>query len=116
MISFELSEEQELIRETLRDFAAAELREIARDCDEQSALPNELLQKGWELGLVSQAIPEELGGDGIPRSPLTNAIVAEELACGSASLAAALLAFLDAKPDVRANMFGRLERFLGRRK
>ncbi len=92
MISFGPTEEQELIRETVHEFAQTELREIARECDEASRLPEELLDKTWELGLVAGSIPERLGGAGIERSPVTSAIVAEELAFGDVPLAVAALA------------------------
>jgi alkylation response protein AidB-like acyl-CoA dehydrogenase len=92
MISFGPTEEQELIRETVGDFARTELRALARECDEASSTPDELLAKTWELGLVDGMIPEELGGGGIERSPITNALVLEELACGDLPLAAAAMA------------------------
>jgi alkylation response protein AidB-like acyl-CoA dehydrogenase len=50
MISFGPTEEQDLIRQTVHEFAAGEMREIARPCDEKRELPDELLQKSWELG------------------------------------------------------------------
>ena len=53
MISFGPTEEQELIRQTVHEFAESELRELARSCDEKRELPDELLQKSWELGLVA---------------------------------------------------------------
>jgi len=92
MISFELTEEQTFIRESVRKFARTELREIARKCDEASNLSDELLAKTWELALTSSSIPERLGGAGLPHSCVTFAIVAEELAFGDAPLAAAALA------------------------
>ncbi|MGE3594593.1 MAG: acyl-CoA dehydrogenase family protein [Dehalococcoidia bacterium] len=92
MISFGLTEDQELIRETAREFAQKELREIARQCDEQSRCPDELLDAVWGLGLASLSIPERLGGGGGQRSPVTNAIVAEALGFGDVPLAAAALA------------------------
>ncbi len=92
MISFGPTEEQQLIRETVREFADSEMRSIARDADEASAVPDEFLEKTWELGLVNSAIPEEFGGGGMERSPITNALVLEELGYGCASLAAAALA------------------------
>ena len=91
MISFGPTEEQELIRETLREFAASELREAARPSDEANRVPDELLEKAWELGVASAAIPTEFGGDGTERSPITNAIILEELGHGCVSLAAAAL-------------------------
>ena len=91
MISFGPTEEQDLIRQTVHEFAEGEMREIARPCDEKRALPDELLQKSWELGLVAGAIPESYGGGGIGRSPVTNALVLEELGWGDVPLAAAAL-------------------------
>ena len=92
MISFKPTEEQELIRDTLREFATGELRDVSRPSDEASQVPSELLEKVWELGLVNSAIPEKFGGGGMERSPVTNAIVLEELGYGCVSLAAAAVA------------------------
>jgi alkylation response protein AidB-like acyl-CoA dehydrogenase len=92
MISFGLTEEQELVRETVREFATTEMREIARDCDESGQVPDDFLQKIWELGLVSSAIPESYDGGGLDRSPITNLLVLEELGFGDASLAVAAMA------------------------
>jgi alkylation response protein AidB-like acyl-CoA dehydrogenase len=76
----------------MHDFAKSALRPIARECDENSKLPATLLAQAAELGLVSTQLPEAVGGGGEPRSPITNAIVAEELAWGDATLAVAMLA------------------------
>lgn len=92
MISFGLSEEQSLVRDTAAEFAKSELRGRARECDESFECPQELLQRSWELGLVSAAIPEELGGGGMAPGHTTTVIALEELAYGCASLAAAALA------------------------
>ena len=91
MISFGPTEEQELIQQTVHEFAQSEMRERARPCDEKRELPDEFLQKSWELGLVAGAIPEAYGGGGIGRSPVTNALVLEELAWGDVPLAAAAM-------------------------
>ena len=92
MISFGLSDDQEMIRETLREFAADTLRPIGRECDETASIPEELLQSAWELGLTSTQIPAEYGGGGEERALVTNSIVLEELAYGDAALAVALSA------------------------
>jgi alkylation response protein AidB-like acyl-CoA dehydrogenase len=92
VISFKLEEEQEIAREALRDFAGEVMRPAARECDEASAIPEDLLAQTWELGLVSTQIPAAYGGAGEARSPITNAIVLEELAWGDASLALAAVA------------------------
>ncbi len=92
MISFGPTEEQELIRDTLREFASSELREVARASDEAGQLPETLLDKVWELSLVNSEIPEAYSGGGLDRSPVTNALILEELGHGCVSLASAAMA------------------------
>ena len=92
MISFKLEEEQEIVRDAMRDFAGEAMRPIARDCDEASSIPDDFLAQSWELGLVSTQIPEAYGGAGEARSPITNTLLLEELAWGDAALAIAAMA------------------------
>ncbi len=92
MISFALTEEQEVVRQVMREFAEQAMRPLARDCDESSKIDEEFLAQSWELGLVSTQIPEAYGGGGEARSPLTSALLLEELAFGDAALALAALA------------------------
>ena len=92
MISFAPTEEQEVVRQVMRDFASQAMRPLARDCDESSKLSEDFLAQSWELGLVSTQIPEAYGGAGEARSPVTGALLLEELAFGDAALALAALA------------------------
>ena len=69
MISFKLTEEQEVVRDALHSFAEQAMRPIARECDEASEIPEDFLQQTWELGLVSTQIPEAFGGAGEDRAP-----------------------------------------------
>lgn len=92
MISFGMTEEQQMVRDAMREFAADAMRPIARECDEASAIPDDFLETAWSLGLTSTQIPESYGGAGEARSMVTNAILLEELAFGDASLAMAALA------------------------
>jgi len=92
VISFEMTEEQGLVRDAMREFAAAEIRKRARACDEASDTPADFLASAWSLGLTSTPIPERHGGAGEPRSCVTTAILLEELAHGDAALAIAALA------------------------
>jgi alkylation response protein AidB-like acyl-CoA dehydrogenase len=87
-----MTEEQEVARDALHDFAEEAIRPLARDCDEASKMSDDFLAQSWELGLVSTQIPEDFGGGGEARSPITNAIVLEELAWGDATLALAAVA------------------------
>jgi alkylation response protein AidB-like acyl-CoA dehydrogenase len=92
VISFKLTEEQEVVREAMHDFAEQAVRPMARDADEESKLPEEFLAQSWELGLVSTQLPDAYGGGGEARSPITNAIMVEELAWGDPALAIAAFA------------------------
>ena len=92
MLSFQPSEDQELIRDTVAAFAREQVRPQARDADESGAIPAALIQQGWELGLVQSAIPEAYGGAGDTHSAVTGALIAEELAWGDLSIALHLLA------------------------
>jgi len=90
LIDFDPSEEQQLIAETVKQFAQNEVRPRARDCDEAGKLPAELLQEAHALGLVANAIDERFGGGGA-RSAVTGALVAEELGWGDLAIALAIL-------------------------
>ncbi len=90
MIDFEPTEEQQLIVDTVRQFAQNEVRPRARDCDESGKLADEVLGAAHELGLVANALPEAQGGGG-ERSAVTGVLIAEELAWGDLALAIAML-------------------------
>src|SRR5882762_1718399 len=92
MIDFELSEEQQMIRDSVGGFAREEIRAAARPADESGEIPSQLIAKAWQFGLVSGAIPEQYGGGGDARSAVTGAIVAEEVAFGDFAIALHALA------------------------
>lgn len=92
MISFAPTEEQEVAREAMREFAEKSMRPIARECDEAESVPHAFLEEAWQLGLTATQLPEAFGGAGEARSPLTHALVLEELAYGDAGLALAAVA------------------------
>src|SRR5678815_570058 len=92
MVNFKPTEEQELLRDTLQNFAREVIRPSAREADEEDRVAPELVQKGWELGLVPASIPEEHGGYGTVRSALGSAIELEELAYGDLSTTLHLVA------------------------
>ena len=97
-----LSEEQRITRESMRRFAEQQLREVARDADEAGAAPEGFYARTMELGLGLMPIPEAFGGAGMPRSPMSNVLNAEDLAWGDLSLALGTLtplAFINAVLD-----------------
>lgn len=86
------TEEQQMIVETVGEFAAEQLRPAATDADANAATPEALLSRTSELGIGLVGIPEELGGFGTERGVVTNTLVAEALAHGDMGLAVAALA------------------------
>ena len=80
-----LTEEQRMIRDLARDFAQAELRPHAARWDEEGYVPDAVLAKMGELGLLGMLVPEEWGGTG--SDYFTYALAIEEIAAGCASTA-----------------------------
>ena len=99
MVDFSLSEEQELIQETARSFAAA-LRERLREAEEARKLPDDLLAGYAELGLAAIDLPEVVGGANLGLA--TNCLAIEELAAGDLGCAYSLPGFEPALRLVRA--------------
>ncbi len=85
-------DEQQMLRESVRDFALAKLRPAAQSADEACATPPELLAQANELGLTMVGVPEELGGAVAERSAVTTVLMAEALAQGDMGIALACLA------------------------
>jgi acyl-CoA dehydrogenase len=86
MVDFSPTEDQELLRQTLADFAREVLRPQLRESDEKGTVPADLTAKAWELGLVQESIPESVGGFGGTRSAVSGTLVLEELAYGGLAL------------------------------
>lgn len=73
----ELSEEHRLLRETVRQFAEAEVKPHAREIDASGEFPRDFFTKAGELGLAGVAVPEEWGGAGM--DPIAYTLVIEEV-------------------------------------
>jgi len=90
MYSFDPSEEQQMLIDAINRYARMDLRNHAHDCDEESHLPYELVEKGWELGYLQASVPDEYGGFG-ERSVVTGVLAAEEMAWGDLAGALAVM-------------------------
>jgi len=89
-MNFELTDEQNMIRETVRDFAEREIKPVAQELDEKSEFSYDLTRKMGELGLFGMYLPEQYGGQGL--DTLSYVIAVEELARIDGSQAATLAA------------------------
>ncbi|HEX7323568.1 MAG TPA: acyl-CoA dehydrogenase family protein [Mycobacterium sp.] len=85
-------EDQQLIVDTVEEFAAEILRPAAHDADDATDYPRELIGKAAELGVTAINIPEDFDGIAAHRSAVTNVLVAEALAYGDMGLALPILA------------------------
>jgi len=89
-VDYDLTEEQELVRRTVREFARERVAPLAEELDRESRFPYELVEELAELGLMGMPFPEELGGAGA--DTVSYAIAVEELTRIDSSLAITLAA------------------------
>ena len=76
-MDFELTEEQRLFQNMVREFAENEVRPGAMERDEKAEFPFDLCRKAGELGLMGILVPEEFGGAGLDVTSF--AIATEEI-------------------------------------
>jgi alkylation response protein AidB-like acyl-CoA dehydrogenase len=89
-LDFSLSEEQQLLKKTVRDFAESELAPHSREWDEAQEFPREVFTKLGELGLMGAVWPAEYGGADL--TTLDYAIAMEELSRVDAGVALSIAA------------------------
>jgi butyryl-CoA dehydrogenase len=82
-MDFELTDEQQLIRDAVREFAEAEVTPIAAELDRDHRFPHELLPKLAEMSLMGMPYPEKAGGAGADY--VSYVIAVEELSRACAS-------------------------------
>jgi short-chain 2-methylacyl-CoA dehydrogenase len=89
-MNFEPSDDHALLRDTVREFARAEIAPVAEQLDREKAFPYEIVRKLAELDLMGIPFPEQYGGAG--GSTQDYAMVVEELARVDSSVAITLCA------------------------
>ena len=82
-MNFELTEEQELIRNAARDFAQNEIAPIAADFDHSGEFPEATIRQAGELGFMGIEVPEQYGGAGL--DSVCYALVIEEISAADAA-------------------------------
>jgi short-chain 2-methylacyl-CoA dehydrogenase len=76
-VNLDLTQEHELLRQTVRDFAEQRVAPVAEELDREGRFPYELVAELAELGVMGMTIPEEYGGAGA--DTVSYAIAVEEL-------------------------------------
>ncbi|NLI67190.1 MAG: butyryl-CoA dehydrogenase [Bacilli bacterium] len=87
-MDFNFSEEQIMLRKTVRDYVDKEILPYIRDWDREGKFPKKIFDDLAELGLMGVCIPEEYGGSGMDYNSL--AIVCEELERGDTAFRTAV--------------------------
>jgi butyryl-CoA dehydrogenase len=82
-MDFDLTEEQRMIRDAARDFAAREIAPKAAELDKSGRWPSEIVARLGELGFMGMAIPQEYGGAGM--DTVSYSLAMEEISAGCAS-------------------------------
>lgn len=89
-MNFDLPEEYNILRKTVRDFAENEIRPVARELDEKEEFSVELTRRMGEMGFLGITVPQEYGGQGMDY--LAYIIIVEEIARVDGSQAATVAA------------------------
>lgn len=87
-MDFRLTEEQIMLRDTIREFAREEIAPIAKECDENSKFPTEIIRKLGEMEMLGVLIPEQYGGAGL--GAMDFVIIMEEISKVDASVGVTL--------------------------
>lgn len=97
-MNFDLTNEQRMIRDMVKDFAEKEIAGKAEEVDRSGRFPLETFEKMGELGILGIPFPEEYGGSG--GDTISYALAVEEVgrACGSTGLSYAAAVSLGASP------------------
>lgn len=111
-MKFELTQEQQIFREMVREFAAKEVAPLAKQVDEEGLFPHETIKKIGELGLMGVAIPTEYGGAGADN--VCYAIAVEEIAraCASTSVIVSVNNSLVADPIYKFGTEAQKQKYL----
>lgn len=97
MFEFKFTEEQNMLREMVRDFTNNEIKPIASKIDLEGKIPEDLIKKMAEIGLLGISFPEEYGGGGF--GEVGYCIMQEEIGRGCMSTAT----FIGAHQSIGAN-------------
>ena len=111
-MDFDLTEEQSLFRDAIRDFCEKEIAPLVDEAEETNVFPKQLFKKMGDLGFLCPRYPLELGGGGGDK--IMDCIMAEELNRINAGIAASLMVQggLSTQPIYRYGSEAQKEKFL----
>jgi butyryl-CoA dehydrogenase len=111
-VNLDLTEEQQLLQRSVREFAEAEVKPHAKEIDETGRFPLDTFRKAAELGLTGVAVPENYGGAGMDH--VSYAIVIEEISrvCASTGVILSVQNSLYCDPIYRFGTDEQKQKFL----
>jgi butyryl-CoA dehydrogenase len=111
-VNLDLSEEQQLLQKSVREFAEAEVKPHAKEIDETGHFPLDTFKKAAELGLTGVAVGENYGGAGMDH--VSYAIVIEEISrvCASTGVILSVQNSLYCDPILRFGTDEQKQKFL----
>jgi butyryl-CoA dehydrogenase len=111
-VDLDLTEEQQLLQKSVREFAEAEVKPHAKEIDETGRFPLDNFKKAAELGLTGVAVPENYGGAGMDH--ISYAIVVEEISrvCASTGVILSVQNSLYCDPVLRFGTEEQKQKFL----
>jgi butyryl-CoA dehydrogenase len=111
-VDLDLTEEQQLLQKSVRDFAQAEVKPHAKEIDESGRFPRDNFKKAAELGLTGVAVPENYGGAGMDH--VSYAMVIEEVSrvCASTGVILSVQNSLYCDPILRFGSDEQKQKFL----
>src|SRR3974377_1379886 len=111
-MNLELTEEQQMLEKSVREFAESEVRPRAKENDETGRIPLELFRQAAELGLTGVGVPEAEGGAGFDH--VAYSIVIEEISrcCASTGVILSVQNSLFCDPIHRYGTEEQKKRFL----
>ncbi|HXN20463.1 MAG TPA: acyl-CoA dehydrogenase [Candidatus Binatus sp.] len=111
-MDLDLTEEQQLLQKSVRDFAQAEVKPHAKEIDESGRFPRDNFKKAAELGLTGVAVPENYGGAGMDH--VSYAMVIEEVSrvCASTGVILSVQNSLYCDPILRFGSDEQKQKFL----
>ena len=90
MLEFQLDEEQKMLTDAIHRYSTEMVRKVFRDADEEGRIPAEVIQAGWEMGVLATSLPEAYGGFG-DYSAVTQVLAAEAFGWGDLATALAVM-------------------------
>ncbi len=111
-MNFDLTEEQQILQRTVREFARNRVAPLAEELDRDHRYPAELIEEMADMGLMGVAIPDDYGGAGM--DPVSYVIAMEEIsaACASTGVIMSVNNSLVCDPILKFGTEGQKQEFL----